>query len=951
MAIFLTTSLVVLVDAGAALTAEVLLDLLPSLLTRLGLGALVGLGGGWALAWLINRIDLHSGLEPPFALAGAVGLFAATQLADGSGFLAIYLCGVMLRAFLRRPAERIIHFHEGLAWLAQIAMLIMLGLLVTPAQLGPILLPAFAMAAVLIFVARPLAVLLCLLPFRFPLREQLYIGWVGLRGAVPIFLAIIPVISPGPITLSFFNIVFVIVITSLVLQGWTLSAAARWLGVAAAAPAPQIAPARRRETDSRRECVKSGAIVWPDSRRRRQKNAGVRLPVARWPPMLVLAVDNRRASVNGSAPAAPRNQSIIRDYGMCLTQLLAAASLAAVAFASATFTAGDLDARERPQRAHHKLDRPAFDVTLSTRPADVSGGQVLVRIEGSRHAVPDGVKVLVNGYDVSSAFHADAAGKALVGLVEELRLGRNALVVVGSHERGKRSGAVRLALNNYPIAGPILSGPHQEPFICMTETFAIGPEAGTLGPALDDDCSIATRVDYFYRTTAGAFTWLADPSTLPADLAETTTSDGNIVPYIIRVETGTINRAIYQTAVLHDPAGPEPDPWTLNPAWNQRLIYRFGGGCRTGWYVQGDGTGGVLDDTMLSQGYATASSTLNVFGNNCNDLLTAESMMMVKERFIEAYGFPRHTIGWGCSGGSYQNHQIGDNYPGLLDGIIAGCTFPEVGFATIHTITDARLLENYFNNLAAESWTQEEQRLVSGFGKWEAIANLSAGANRIDPDSEFQDEVPVELRYDPVANPGGARATVYDHTVNVYGVDRVTGFARRPLDNIGIQYGLEVLNTGAITKAQFLDLNEKIGGFDEDANHVPERTEADLGATRLAYQTGRLLSGGGGLAAMPMIDYRAYSDLLENGDIHMKFQHLLDRGSARERQWRCRQSGPAAGRLPLQLLQQREPGADRGDRPDGPVAGQHRERPLPSAAARQGGREQARRPRRRVLDA
>jgi len=99
----------------------------------------------------------------------------------------------------------------------------------------------------------------------------------------------------------------------------------------------------------------------------------------------------------------------------------------------------------------------------------------------------------------------------------------------------------------------------------------------------------------------------------------------------------------------------------------------------------------------------------------------------------------------------------------------------------------------------------------------------------------------------------------------------VTGFARRPLDNIGIQYGLEVLNEGAITTTQFLDLNERIGGFDADANHVPERTEADLGAARLAYQTGRLLYGGGGLATMPMIDYRAYSDLLENGDIHMKF--------------------------------------------------------------------------------
>ena len=243
MAIFLTTSLVVLVDTGAPLSAEALLDLLPDLLMRLGLGALVGLGGGWALAMLINRIELHAGLDPPFALAGAIGLFAATQLAGGSGFLAIYLCGVALRACLRRPAERIIHFHEGLAWLAQIAMLVMLGLLVTPKELGATLLPALAMAAVLIFIARPVAALVCLLPFRFPAREQLYIGWVGLRGAVPIFLAIIPVISPGPITVSFFNVVFVIVVVSLVLQGWTISGAARWLGVAAEGPAPQGAPA------------------------------------------------------------------------------------------------------------------------------------------------------------------------------------------------------------------------------------------------------------------------------------------------------------------------------------------------------------------------------------------------------------------------------------------------------------------------------------------------------------------------------------------------------------------------------------------------------------------------------------------------------------------------------------------------------------------------------------
>ena len=144
--------------------------------------------------------------------------------------------------------------------------------------------------------------------------------------------------------------------------------------------------------------------------------------------------------------------------------------------------------------------------------------------------------------------------------------------------------------------------------------------------------------------------------------------------------------------------------------WNKRLIYTFGGGCIGGWYRQGASTGGVTDDFMLRNGYALASSSLNVFGNNCNDLTASESMMMVKERFIESYGPPAHTQGWGCSGGSYAQHQIGDNYPGLLDGIIPGCSFPEVGFATIQFITDAWLLDTYFNTKAAVPWSAEEKR-------------------------------------------------------------------------------------------------------------------------------------------------------------------------------------------------------------------------------------------------
>ena len=115
---------------------------------------------------------------------------------------------------------------------------------------------------------------------------------------------------------------------------------------------------------------------------------------------------------------------------------------------------------------------------------------------------------------------------------------------------------------------------------------------------------------------------------------------------------------------------------------------------------QGSTTGGVDDDVMLRQGYAVASASLNVFGNNCNDLLASETMMMVKERFIEAYGPPKFTIGWGCSGGSYQQLQTADNYPGLLDGIIPCRTFPDVAFDTIPVITDARLLNHYFSSPA-----------------------------------------------------------------------------------------------------------------------------------------------------------------------------------------------------------------------------------------------------------
>src|SRR5205814_8053400 len=120
-----------------------------------------------------------------------------------------------------------------------------------------------------------------------------------------------------------------------------------------------------------------------------------------------------------------------------------------------------------------------------------------------------------------------------------------------------------------------------------------------------------------------------------------------------RVETGTIDRAIYHTAILHDPIAEPPPTFSAPPAaWNHRLVYTLGGGCVGGWYIQGTsiGNGGILEDLLLRQGYGVASSTLNVFGNNCQEVLAAESLMMVKERFVENYGEVFFTIGWGCSG-------------------------------------------------------------------------------------------------------------------------------------------------------------------------------------------------------------------------------------------------------------------------------------------------------------
>lgn len=189
-------------------------------------GILFGLGGGWLVLKALNRLQLSPGLYPILASALVLVVFAAAQSVDASGFLAVFLVGYTLGNNPHRATSEINRFSDGLAWLFQIVLFLMMGLIVTPSSLLPILLPALGIAAALILIARPIAVFLTLLPFRFAWRETSFISWVGLRGAVPIFLGAIPVLEKVPNAETIFGVAFVIVLASLIVQGWTISRAA-----------------------------------------------------------------------------------------------------------------------------------------------------------------------------------------------------------------------------------------------------------------------------------------------------------------------------------------------------------------------------------------------------------------------------------------------------------------------------------------------------------------------------------------------------------------------------------------------------------------------------------------------------------------------------------------------------------------------------------------------------
>jgi len=572
-------------------------------------------------------------------------------------------------------------------------------------------------------------------------------------------------------------------------------------------------------------------------------------------------------------------------------------------------------------------------VTLSNRADLISGGDALVEVRVPKQVSLSAVKVKLNGHDITSSFKSNAAARTLRGLVTGLAEGRNDLVAVdGGKGNGKGEGKeVRLTVTNHPIGGPVISGPQITPYFCATNVFqpatATTPApnfSGLSTPAVDAQCNIATEFKLYYRTTtAGCSFALPDPTpnvgvnattapasvappanacfkpydpTLPApaDLATTTTDQGVTVPYIVRVERGTMNRGIYDIAVLFNTATPWTTGVTPQAQWNGKILYTFG--ASTGQPRRQARTAtNWTNDLALARGYLVAQNSMTDSSLNSNRVSMSETVMMMKEHVGDRYGPVKFTMGSGCSGGSINSNMNASIMPGNLDGITISCAFPDSETTGIE-VADCSLLAEAYNK---PQWTALQAGVLqadinkkkaatnghpdqTGCHGWynafgsngkvgnyvqRGVQNSATGVTGpLTATATNNCQMPLAGVYDPVTNPNGPRCHAWNWAASIFGTtpndlspDPTDTRARETRDNVGVQYGLKAMLSGAISVEEFVSLNEVIGGIDKDSNFQAARTAADREALDIAYRAGIVMSGRQ-YAKTAVIDLRGWDD-------------------------------------------------------------------------------------------
>ncbi len=520
---------------------------------------------------------------------------------------------------------------------------------------------------------------------------------------------------------------------------------------------------------------------------------------------------------------------------MNLTRVLTAALIATMLAPAA---AADAKSAKSPLRIE----------VVSGRADLVSAGDALVAVSYDKGVRPSKIVMTLGKADVTKDFALRPNGR-YEGLLTGLAVGANTLQAKLPDGRG-----ARITLSDHPNGGPVFSGPQVQPWKCQAA-------------AVDAQCNQPVAYSFQYMSSVTGSFAAYDPKNPPSDVATTTTDQGKTVPFIVRNELGYQDRDQYEITVLYDPSKPWT-AWDPQSQWNHKLLITHGASCgiehqsgtapsTTGDTVAVSGVPGVPGTSSptaaLGRGFAVMSTALDNAGHNCNVVTQAESLVMAKERLVEQYGTIRYTIGTGCSGGSLTQQQVANAYPGIYQGILPQCSFPDA-WSTGQQLAAYNLLRRYEENPAlwapGVEWDPASIAAVEGHPNHvNAIVFDTVYWTDLGVPDDGCAGVPADQDYNAGSNPSGVRCDLADYMINVFGPRPQAlwgaaekkvghGFAGLPLGDVGVQFGLDALKKGQITPAQFVDLNSKVGGVDADIQHTDQRLLANQPALSRAYQSG-----------------------------------------------------------------------------------------------------------------